>query len=155
MKIKNTDSLESALSYSNPELVYYFANKQSISLSESEELFEELKKWLWLCSQLDEESDTVFLFKENNILDIYWHTFLLFTEDYLNFCQKYLGGVIYHKPEPLITSISQQARVAKGDKTLIKENLKVLKTSMNEVGRILGNKTLEKWYYTLPLKYKV
>jgi len=149
-----TCSLETTLSYENQELVYYFARQQSISIAEADDLFEDLKKWLWLCSQLDEQSETVFLFQENKILDMYWHTFLLFTENYIDFCNKYLGGIIFHKPETLIMSLSQEARVAAGDKTMIRENLQRLKSSMCEVGRILGNKTLEKWYYTLPMKYK-
>lgn len=154
MTCKPKYSLEQTLSYENQELVYYFAKRRSIKISESIELFEELKKWLWLCSQIDEHSETVFLFRENGILDDYWHTFLLFTEDYLFFCNRYLGGNVYHKPEPLIGELSQQARIAAGDRTIVKENLQRLRISMNEVARILGNETLEKWYSKFPAKYK-
>ena len=31
-------------------------------------------------------------------IDDMWHTFLMFTEDYANFCERYFGRFIHHSP---------------------------------------------------------
>ncbi|GKS05346.1 hypothetical protein PSTH1771_10040 [Pseudomonas syringae pv. theae] len=145
----NNYSLDSVLEYENPQLVYYFSKVESLSVSKSSELFIDLKKWLWLCSKLDKKSVTVYLFEEQRLIDSYWHCFLLFSNDYIVFCNRYLGGIVCHLPN---INIAQSAGL-KADRELrleMKGNLALLKHSMEEVQRVLGVETMLRWYEDIP-----
>ncbi|MGN7738523.1 hypothetical protein ACTJKT_00795 [Pseudomonas sp. 22526] len=146
-------TLESALEYENPSLVHYFATVESLSVIESAELFVDLKKWLWLCSRLDEHSSTVYLFEEQRLIDSYWHCFLLFTSDYLFFCKTYLGGVVCHLPGVNVQRATRN-KTPRELKLEMKGNLGLLRQSMEEVGRVLGHATMLRWYRDIPNRNK-
>jgi len=148
-----TATLEATLEYQNKELVYYFSNYNGISLAEAEELFIDLKKWLWLCGQLDDSSRTVHLFQEQDIIDQFWHCFLLFTRDYIIFCETYCGTIICHHPEPHLRRVRQKEKLRSNPGLVIKENLSLLRESMEEVGRVLGAETAWRWYHDIPVRY--
>ncbi|NVZ68942.1 hypothetical protein [Pseudomonas costantinii] len=147
--VSNIYTLDAALEYENSALVHYFATVESMSLLESAELFVDLKKWLWLCSRLDEHSTTVYLFEEQRLIDSYWHCFLLFTRDYIFFCEKFLGGIVCHLPD---VNMQRAARHnTPGQLKLeMKGNLGRLRHSMEEVGRVLGHATMLRWYRDIP-----
>lgn len=54
---------------------------------------EECKKYLLLCSLFPEEKLGM-----KGIVDNYWHTFLLFTKDYVKFCNAIGSTFIHHIP---------------------------------------------------------
>ena len=142
-------SLDSTLEYENSTLVHYFSVVESLSVVKSLELFVDLKKWLWLCSRLDEQSSTVYLFEEQRLIDSYWHCFLLFTKDYIFFCENFLGSIVYHSP-----NVDMQRATTKktsGELKLeVKGNLSLLRHSMEEVSRVLGQATMLRWYRDIP-----
>ena len=76
------------------------------------------------------------------IIDEMWHMFILFTEDYYNFCNKYFGHYIHHLPETQEKNISSTT----------KNNFKKQHTMISEV---LGKGTVEKWYNEYPAKYSI
>lgn len=58
----------------------------------AESVFEDMKKFLYLCTISDEPvcpSPTI---------DEMWHNFILFTQDYRQFCDTCAGGFIHHRP---------------------------------------------------------
>ena len=98
--------LEEALSYQNEELVFRFSEDHHVSIEDSQELFLETKRWLWLCAKrkVDFEAGRaeflhVPLLSEFNAIDLMWHTFLLFTRDYAEYCERYFGFFVHHYPQ--------------------------------------------------------
>ena len=75
------------------------------------------------------------------MLDEAWHTFILFTHDYLEFCRDYLGQYIHHQPN------AGQHAEAHGDLT------PMLRQMMEYVYDQLGRDTLIKWYSDYHDKY--
>lgn len=150
---KNISTLEEVLNYKNDSLVLYFAKEYSLTTKESRKLFDDLKMWLWVCANRTDKAYPINIFNDLRVLDVYWHTFLLFTEDYLSFCNEYFGFIVYHKPEPHIESIKQLNKVKSGSKSFVTNNINLLKPSMIEVNNLLGPKILKRWYQDLPEKY--
>ena len=95
-------SLAKTLRYKNEAIVQRFAEENSLSLSEAEVVFLETKKWLWLCAKQSELKHSKFpltLFYQMQIVDVMWHTFILFTKDYADFCDQHFGCFIHHVPK--------------------------------------------------------
>lgn len=57
------------------------------------EVFEDLKRFLFLCG-----ASTDGPFAPSVPIDEMWHNFILFTEDYYNFCQSFFKRFIHHRP---------------------------------------------------------
>lgn len=88
-------SLEDVLSYENNDVVARIARDLDISLEKGGELFMEVKRFLWLASQKSEEKNGLI---PTPIIDEAWHAFVLFTEDYAEFCEKFFGRFLHHVP---------------------------------------------------------
>jgi hypothetical protein len=58
-----------------------------------EQMFSELKKFLFICSVSDKPVAML-----DDRVDQMWHEFLVFTKEYRDFCQSYLGKFIDHRP---------------------------------------------------------
>lgn len=68
-------------------------------------------------------------------MDNMWHTFLLFTKDYYEFCSNHLGGVFFHH-EPIINN----------DNTLDENYEQELTLYLSYIYDNLGEDTLMKWF---------
>lgn len=92
---KITDDLRiaHALSYENSDIIEKFSRENKIDYGLAKEYFEELKKYLFLCSITKEK------LAPSPEIDKIWHTFLLFTKDYRFYCSNFLGKFIDHVPE--------------------------------------------------------
>lgn len=42
---------------------------------------------------------TFIMDEDMRVSDQMWHTFLLYTEDYMNFCKRYFDEYLYHQPD--------------------------------------------------------
>ncbi|HMT27285.1 MAG TPA: hypothetical protein PKD96_03200 [Candidatus Absconditabacterales bacterium] len=94
--------LEKVMGYQNPSVVKRYASENGLSIEEAEIHFEECKKFLYLCSITDRS------LSPSKVLDEIWHTFILFTKDYANFCSQYLGSFVHHFPDVEQTPKSKQ-----------------------------------------------
>ncbi|MEG4084845.1 hypothetical protein QUA34_14800 [Microcoleus sp. POL10_C6] len=99
-------TLEQALSYQHEGVVARFMLQFAIPRKEAEEIFLETKRWLWLnAKHLDDLNQgspnvpkSLGIRTSITIIDEMWHIFILFTDDYANFCEKFLGKFIPHLP---------------------------------------------------------
>lgn len=73
-------------------LIERFMQEHGTDELEALEQFEEVKKFLVVCA-----SDRSRSFAPSKQLDEMWHSFVLFTPDYVRFC-KALGGYVHHRP---------------------------------------------------------
>jgi hypothetical protein len=84
--------LAELLEYRHPALLQRLSAKASVRSSEAEELFDDTKRFLYLCAI---SSDTL---APSSRIDECWHHFILFTEDYATFCNRFLGKFMHHRP---------------------------------------------------------
>ncbi len=126
-------SLNSILTYKNDNVVHKFVEKYNIPFEESNDIFTETLKWLWLSANgknlLQEKiAKSSFL-----IIDKMWHTFLLFTKDYASFCQTNFGEFVHHVP-----SFNNTPTILTSYKALYKKQLLLIINN-------LGESTMLKW----------
>src|SRR5260370_14270763 len=80
------------LAYENDRLVKRFARDYGATLYESRRCFKALKEFLIVCAVKPAYKVT------SDPVDRMWHSFLLFTRDYQQFCEQNLGMFINHEP---------------------------------------------------------
>jgi hypothetical protein len=80
------------LAYENDRLVKRYASDYGATMDESRRCFNALKEFLIVCAVKPGYKVT------SDPVDRMWHTFLLFTKDYKEFCEDNLGRFINHEP---------------------------------------------------------
>lgn len=90
----STDAARATLAHEpQPFLLEKFASEEGITVDEARDTFEEVKRFLLLGSIVDASP------APSLPIDRMWHSFILFTKDYAEFCTK-TGGFIHHRPLP-------------------------------------------------------
>lgn len=94
--------LPELLAYENEQVVRHFCHYQpSFSLDQGKLLFKDLLSWMWLNLHREKNGRKTYLFGPLLKMDELWHSFILHTPDYLNFCQHYFAGYFHHHVEPI------------------------------------------------------
>lgn len=151
-------SLEEVLRYENDEVVHRFSTDFKIACADADEIFIETKRWLWLCaSQMDNASDGVGdrvpLLSEARVIDLMWHTFVIFTDDYARFCKKYFGFFVHHHPRTRVEKEAWEKRVAADREGALAERRAMLRKAYVTVCDQLGPATLKKWCEDFPARF--
>lgn len=101
-------NLHQLLEYKNPAVLKLYEQNYPNNLLSAEQAFIEVLKYLWLSKK--HETDLVdnvgnerfpsqcFMPRSMREIDEMWHEFILFTEDYTNFCMHYFGEYMHHLP---------------------------------------------------------
>lgn len=89
---KNDVDLDRTMSFSLAPLVARFQTKLGLSQEAAEQLFTDTKRFLYLCAVSDKP------IAPNETLDFGWHQFLLYSEEYADFCMQNFGRFIHHCP---------------------------------------------------------
>jgi hypothetical protein len=89
-------TLDAATSYKNDALVTKFSNEMGIDRERAIQLFEETKSFLAKAASVTSPIEP-----PSREVDAMWHSFILFTKDYLVFCRDYLGTFVHHVPHVL------------------------------------------------------
>ncbi len=85
-------SAQEFLTHRNDLVVGRFMKLQKVSQAEAERIFQELMKFLYVCAHVPASSPP------SAIVDEMWHTFIVFTWDYYEFCVNYVGRFLHHQP---------------------------------------------------------
>lgn len=85
-------SLEAVMAFQFDPLVYRMIDKYGWSETEARQVFEDTKRFLYLCGA--EEG----IFAPMEKVDECWHNFILYCWEYEQFCHTYFGKFIYHSP---------------------------------------------------------
>ncbi|HAT1844400.1 hypothetical protein [Legionella pneumophila] len=101
-------SVNQLLEYKNYPLLSRYKKDYPHNKLNAEEAFAELMKFLWV---REKHKEDILSYPENEELkfscaiytemldmDDMWHTFLLFTKDYMDFCYQYFGEYLHHTP---------------------------------------------------------
>jgi hypothetical protein len=146
-KYREIDMDVDILKYENNNVIEAFTNKFFIDESEAKEIFQQLLLWISYCK--DERTKGYQSIDDATlIIDEMWHTFILFTSSYMDFCDKYLGRYFHHQPSTKQDLATQRLRT-------LEEVRKYKREQYNLVYEILGRDTVIKWYYDYPEKYSI
>lgn len=100
-------SLASVLDYQNRYIIREFLRKHphyNLSQEQAQTVFDDMKRYLWLSDLYDKhrkddpETPDITISVSMIIIDEMWHEFILVTEHYTDFCQKYFGRYLHHPP---------------------------------------------------------
>ena len=122
-------ALDELLQYKNPAVLkLYIQNYPNNKLS-PEQAFEETLKYLWLTKKhrLDsienQENENFpsecFMAASMREIDQMWHEFILFTKDYIAFCDHYFGEYMHHLPNIFDNQPRPRAEVEKDIELLL------------------------------------
>jgi hypothetical protein len=98
-------TLEQVLEYENGAVLTKFTDYYGVAREDAVVLFRETRRWMWLCASRPDDVDMI-IQDPLLMLDNMWHTFILFTRDYSEFCKKAFGRYIHHLP---VTSTEKKA----------------------------------------------
>ncbi len=136
--------LEKLLQYKNSHLLKRYRNDYPDNQLSAEEALKELLKFLWLSDKRQQEVKrnpknrslqfACTVHTEMKEIDDMWHTFLLFTRDYMEFCFNYFGHYLHHEPN------------TKRRKPIDKKYKKALENYFSYIYDHLGEATLRKWF---------
>jgi hypothetical protein len=132
------------LRYKNAAVLRRYMKDYGASKKEANLIWLELMKYLYLASYCNNHKIMVglpFFDQVNNKIDQMWHSFLLFTKDYREFCNCYCGIFLDHAPSDHTDKSKSLKNPDHYNKT--KENLK---NYLGLVYKIWGKETLEKWF---------
>lgn len=132
--------------YENNKIISRYYKDYPDAKMQAEDALNELMKFIWLCIKHKSEKKnnpnneslnfSCIIHSEMCDIDNMWHTFLLFTKDYLEFCNKYLDGIFFHH-DPIIDT---------NDHLLDENYEQELTLYLSYIYDNLGEDTLIKWF---------
>lgn len=93
--------LEAVLAYRHEGVVARYRRDHGGSETDAQEVFEHLLAFLFLSArsiELQHCAVAVGMYPEILKLDWMWHSFILHTRDYADFCQQHFGFFLHHEP---------------------------------------------------------
>jgi hypothetical protein len=137
--------LDNFLSYDNLYVKKRYTVDYPNNTLQADQAFTELLKFFWLCKQHKTEQAaepdnealhfSCSIHMEMSEIDDMWHTFLLFTKDYMQFSETYFGGFVHHQP-----NIDEDTAENGGF------NETELARYFTYIEKKLGEETLAKWF---------
>lgn len=139
--------------YQHDGVIEKFRDDWDVDENEARDIFSEMKKFLYIseiglqkCIQIEIDEPTL-------IIDKMWHQFILFTEDYEIFCNRFFGKMVHHAPfssEQLAQWINDSAR---NGMTLNEHKQMRLERQLNIIQSAMGIETVKKWYVDYSNRY--
>ena len=137
-------TLEEILAFRHPGVENRFCLFFKKTPEEAKETFSDLMRFFWASEKHEQDKmisnssdlDFVFIMDEAmRPIDDIWHIFLLYTKDYMDFCDQYFGQYIHHLPD-IVPNMEQ-------DTQKFEENLEKF---INYNYDLLGQQTIERWF---------
>lgn len=137
------------ISYKHPQVVRRFAKEYPNLAQDAELIFEDLMRFFW-AGRLHEKAKNVdpsnpdldFIYimdEEMKSIDQMWHIFLLYTKDYMAFCEEHFGEYLHHLPDIV-------DRIEAKDTNQQKFFEQNLKRFLNFTYDHLGEDVILRWY---------
>ena len=153
-------ALSQVITYRNDDVVGRFCDDHGVDFAAASEVFVETLKWLWLCahqSYLQESKGKapvgVPLLSEIFVIDLMWHNFILFTEEYQNFCNDYLKSFVHHVPQTRRDRERFAAELHENPDGAKAEKEAALRNACELIYDELGAETLSKWVEDFPARF--
>lgn len=111
--------LNDLLNYQNPRVLQSFVRDFNVTEEKAVELFQDMLRYLWIAKkhamdkkQHPEKQELQFILvmhEEMRDIDNMWHNFILYTYDYMTFCDQYFGEYLHHQRDMAETMIKTNA----------------------------------------------
>ena len=111
--------LDVLMQYQNLRVIQSFMRDYAVSEAKATELFQDVLRYLWITKkhaldkkQFPENADIQFILvmhEEMRQIDEMWHNFILYTYDYMTFCNTYFGEFLHHQRDMAETMIQTHA----------------------------------------------
>lgn len=144
--------LPEVLKYKNIEVIRRFREQFPVSEREANDIFRQLKKWLWLCAS-SPNPGRLAITDQLLMIDEMWHTFLMYTREYHAFCTRSFGKFLHHAPTTTAEKARQRRRMQRHPERVELEVEKETRWQCEMIVEHLGEATLRKWYLDYPRKY--
>ncbi|MCX4248098.1 glycine-rich domain-containing protein [Paraliomyxa miuraensis] len=145
-------SLDVVLAYENDAIVHKFLERFDMPFEEARALFDDVKKWMWLSGRPG-RPQAMTVTEDILILDEMWHTFILFTRDYHEFCRDRVGHFVHHAP----TTRSEKDRILReyeaDPEGAFARSERRLEEVLVFVAEHLGAGAVHRWFVELPQRY--
>jgi hypothetical protein len=155
MELK-TPTLDEVLAYECSDVVYRFRKTYGITHEESADIFEQVKKWMWLAHQrrLAGLETGLSIDIPIVVIDEMWHNFVLFTKEYTAFCKDFFGYYVHHAPTTEAEETGHRSHLQSLPRL---ERMQARKDRMREqyeyIYDHLGKDAFVKWYLEYPKTY--
>jgi hypothetical protein len=151
-------SLAQTLAYDYPWVAPKFRERYAVSESEALDIFTETKRWLWLVAHAYTTPGaptplTLIGLDALSAVDEMWHTFMLFSEAYAEFCDVHFGWFIHHMPTTQQERERMMAERLRDPEGFERARLAEFRAQSRFVGETLGVETVRKWYDEYAVKY--
>jgi hypothetical protein len=108
MSIRTEPKLQTLLKYRNQFVIEQFSKNFGLTQRQSEVIFKDMLRFIWLRNKslcpakqkhpILKSLPRFAMLHEWLIIDEMWHTFILFSASYRDFCLKYFGAYLDHLP---------------------------------------------------------
>jgi len=149
--------LAEALAYENEMVPAKFRQMYDVSRQDADEIFTETKRFLWLVARAYgvQTRPPIFLHNPIAVIDEMWHTFILFTPEYHEYCETFLGCYVHHTPTTE-AEITAWATLASRDPDAYRNMCdKRFREMLAFISQELGPGTIDRWYSAFPQKYSL
>jgi hypothetical protein len=148
-------TLEEVLQYKNDAIVLRFMETWDLPRADADDLFEQMNKWLWLTavSETLPGAPRLAITQSTKLVDEMWHTFILFTSDYVAYCDRYFGRYLHHDPTPQAEYDAAIESFERDPRTYMQELEDSFARQSELVYDLLGEDTLIKWYREYTERY--
>lgn len=107
------------MNYSMPQVIARCKKDHDYSDDDMIILEQELKRYLALAAVTTKEGLGTGMYSHD--VDNLWHSFILFTNEYADFCDKHIGHFIHHVPETeTVRSLEKQEETRKDFQAFVK-----------------------------------
>ncbi|MFC3909298.1 hypothetical protein ACFORL_09470 [Legionella dresdenensis] len=140
--------IDELLTYSNTKVTNRYTQDYPNNTLSPESALAELLKFFWLSEKHKNEQFNVpdnpalnfvcSIHPEMKEIDDLWHTFLLFTQDYMDFCDQYFKHYIHHVP------LDKEKNLAAMDE---ESYITELQNYLSYIYDNLGEDTVVKWFH--------
>lgn len=134
-------TLPEILKYTNDDILKRYEIDYSCNQLSAKDALRELIKFLWLTQKHEadlsaspHDEQLRFMSGIPEEIDDMWHTFILFTKEYLDFCTESFGKFIHHAP------------TAATERMLINKSQADFAKYLNYVQKNLGEETTAIWF---------
>ncbi|ESN40835.1 glycine-rich domain-containing protein [Klebsiella variicola] len=147
--------LEKIMEYQNDDLIHKFCKEWDVTREQARDIFEETKKFLYLAATCQTQCVNITVHQQIQVIDEMWHTFVLFTDQYYHFCEKYLGGFLHHFPFTRKMLRSEIKFVNSTDSNFETYKQNTFRSQIMKISEILGQDTVVKWYGEYAVQYSL
>jgi len=88
--------IQKVMNYPMDEQIKRYIKDYKVDYATAKKHEQELKRWFIIGQELDKSIDMY-----SSEIDNFWHTLLLYTKNYAQFCNDCFGQFIHHDPKPL------------------------------------------------------